>query len=258
MAEKRVKGILLDLDGVVYVGRTALPGSLEAIARIRNAALPLKFITNTTRRPRRRIVSDLADLGLDVATDDIFTPAAMAHNLLVHKKLAPFLVAHPNLYEEFADLPAQGLEAVVIGDAGRFFTYDLLNEAYRRINHGAEFLALAKNRNFLDSDGELSLDAGPFVTALEYASGRSAKVLGKPSPAFFKLAVEGLGCAAADVAMIGDDAEADAGGAMAAGLIGILVRTGKYRPGQEDKLAQRPDLVAENLSAAVDWLLGHA
>jgi HAD superfamily hydrolase (TIGR01458 family) len=255
MAGTKVKGILLDLDGVVYVGRTALPGSLEAIARIRDATLALKFITNTTRRPRRKIVGDLASLGLDVATEDIFTPTAIAHNLLVQNTLVPFLIVHPDLREEFADLPEQGREAVVIGDAGRFFTYDLLNEAYRKIHHGAAFLALAKNRNFLDSDGELSLDAGPFVTALEYASGRSATVLGKPSPAFFKLAVEGLGCDPADVAMIGDDAEADAGGAMAAGLMGILVRTGKYRPGQENNLPRPPTYIAENLGAAVDWLL---
>ena len=66
-----VKGILLDLDGVVYVGASALPGSLEAISRIREARIPLKFITNTTRRPRRRVVEDLARLGLQVALEDV-------------------------------------------------------------------------------------------------------------------------------------------------------------------------------------------
>jgi hypothetical protein len=72
-----VRGILLDLDGVVYVGGSALPGSLEGISRIRAAELPLKFITNTTRRPRRRIVRDLAQLGLQVALEDVYTPAAV-------------------------------------------------------------------------------------------------------------------------------------------------------------------------------------
>jgi ribonucleotide monophosphatase NagD (HAD superfamily) len=93
------------------------------------------------------------------------------------------------------------------------------------------------------------------VAALEYASGREATVLGKPSLAFFTLAVEGLHCVPEDVAMIGDDAEADVGGAMAAGLMGILVKTGKYRPGQEAHLLEPPTLVAENLKAAVDLLL---
>jgi hypothetical protein len=87
-------------------------------------------------------------------------------------------------------------EAVVIGDAGPFFTYDLLNQAFRKITSGATFVALAKNRNFLDRDGELNLDVGPFVEGLEYASRRAATVFGNPSPMFFRLAVEALECAA--------------------------------------------------------------
>ena len=126
---------------------------------------------------------------------------------------------HPALREDFSGLKTDGEEAVVVGDASEFFTYDLLNQAYRKIRHGAAFLALAKNRNFLDHDGELSLDAGPFVAALEYASGREATVLGKPTAKFFNLAVESLRCAPDEVVMIGDDVEADVGGAMAAGLM---------------------------------------
>jgi HAD superfamily hydrolase (TIGR01458 family) len=250
-----VRGMLLDLDGVVYVGRTVLPGSLDAIAQIRAAQIPLKFITNTTRRPLRRIVIDLAQLGLQVEAEDIFTPAAIATEFLSRRNLKPFLVVHPDLHEDFSGLTTDGDEAVVVGDADGFFTYDLLNRAYRKLLHGAAFLALAKNRGFLDHDGGMSLDAGPFVAALEYASRREATVLGKPSPTFFNLAAEGLRCAPGNVVMIGDDAEADVGGAMAAGLMGVLVQTGKYRPGQEADLPERPTLVAENLKAAVDLIL---
>ncbi len=251
-----VKGVLIDLDGVVYVGNQALPGSLDGIRRIRELCIPCKLITNTTRRPRRRIVSDLARLGLDIVAQDLFTPAALARDFLARRNLVPLLIVHPDLREDFAGLAAAGGEAVVIGDAGAFFTYDLLNQAYRKILHGAEFLALAKNRNFLDHDNELSLDAGPFVAGLEYASGKVATVLGKPAPAFFKLAVESMACGPEDVVMIGDDAEADVGGAMAAGLQGILVQTGKYRPGQEANLAERPTHVVQNLKAAVELLFG--
>lgn len=254
-AHRPVRGLLLDLDGVVYVGHTILPGSLEAIARIRAAGLPLKFITNTTRRPLRRIVGDLARLGVHVRAEDVFTPAATATEFLRRRNLKPFLVVHPDLREDFSGPPSAGDEAVVVGDAGEFFTYDLLNQAYRKLFHGAPFLALAKNRVFRDNDNEMSLDAGPFVAALEFACGREATVLGKPSPTFFALAVEALACTPETVVMIGDDAEADIGGAMAAGLMGILVQTGKYQPGQENRLAQQPTLVAQNLKAAVDRLL---
>ena len=170
-----VRGLLLDLDGVVHIRGNALPGSLESIARVRAANIPLKFVTNTTRVPRRRIVEDLARMGLQVAMDDVFTPAISARAFLVREHLAPSLVAHPDLREDFAGLPEQGREAVVLGDAGAYFTYDALNAAFRKILRGAEFLALAKNRNFLDRDGELSLDLGAFVAALEYASGRRCR-----------------------------------------------------------------------------------
>ena len=195
-------------------------------------------------------------MGLRAELDDIYTPAAIARDFLADRNLTPFLVMRPDLREDFSGLPTCSQEAVVIGDAAEFFTYDLLNQAFRKIIRGAAFVALAKNRNFLDRDGELSLDAGPFVEGLEYASRRTATVLGKPSPMFFGLAVEALGCLAENIVMIGDDAEADVGGAMAAGLMGVLVKTGKYRPGQETTLPQPPTLIADNLEAAVDLLLG--
>jgi len=251
----RVRGLLLDLDGVVHLRGAVLPGSLDAIAKLRKARLPFKFVTNTTRRPLSRIVADLAALGLDAAPEDVLTPAALARDFLHRRNLSPFLVVHPELREDFRDSPSGGAEAVVVGDAGEFFTYDLLNEAYRRILRGAPFLALAKNRNFRDRDGELSLDVGAFVAGLEYASGREALVLGKPARMFFALALQGLDCAAEDTAMIGDDAEADVGGAMAAGLRGVLVRTGKYRAGDEMRLKKPPTAMAENLKDAVDLLL---
>ena len=204
---------------------------------------PRKFHSSLSpTRPAAHFAAsqDLAQLGLQVAIEDVYTPAAIAHEFLTRRNLEPFSVVHPDLREDFSGLTTDGDEAVVVGDAGEFFTYDLLNQAYRKILRGAAFLALAKNRDFLDHDGDMSLDAGPFVAGLEYASGREATVLGKPSSTFFTLAVEGLQCAVENVAMIGDDAEADVGGAMAAGLMGILVQTGKYRPGQEAHLLERP------------------
>lgn len=252
----RPAGLLLDIDGVITVGGRALPGALDAVRRVQELKIPLKFVTNTTRRPRREVVRNLRRLGLTVETGDVFTPAVLARNLLAREKLTPFPVIHPALAEDFTGLGASGAEAVVVGDAGPYFTYDLLNQAFRKLIHGARFFALAKNRNFLDHDHELSLDAGPFVAALEYASAKEATVLGKPSAEFFKLAVESMFCEPARVAMIGDDAEADVGGAMAAGLQGILVRTGKYRPGQEESLSKPPTLIAGDLAAAVEMLFG--
>jgi HAD superfamily hydrolase (TIGR01458 family) len=251
---REVEGLLLDLDGVVYIGAKPLPGSLEAIARLRDRGVPLRFVTNTSRRPRRAVVETMARIGLRVDPEDLFTPAGLVRDHLVRRGAAPLLVIHPDLAEDFAGL-RRGEDAVVIGDAGDDFTYSALNRAFRAIMRGADFIALANNRNFLDADGELSLDVGGFVAALEYGARRQAKVFGKPSREFFHAAVQALGLAPQRVLMIGDDAEADVGGAMAAGLKGALVRTGKYRPGAEAALSAPPTLVADDLAAVADLLL---
>jgi HAD superfamily hydrolase (TIGR01458 family) len=150
---------------------------------------------------------------------------------------------------EDADITVTGdhPDTVIIGDAGDRFTYDLLNRTMRMILSGAQLIALERDRTWMGEDG-LMLSAGPFVAALEYATGKEALCVGKPSPGFFSSALEGLGIPAADVAMVGDDIESDIGGAQRCGIRGILVRTGKFR---EDLLASSgvlPDLVIESVA----------
>lgn len=250
------QGVLLDIAGVLTDGGAALPGAAAAIERLRAAGRPVRFLTNTTRRPRHRLISDLGGLGLAVAPEEVFTPAAAARDWLVAQGYRPHLLIHPDLTEDFDDCPRDGPPAVVIGDAAQGFSYDALNAAFRAIEAGAPFLALARNRVFRDADGALSLDAGAFVAALEYASGEQAQLFGKPAPAFFGAALASIGCAPETAAMIGDDAESDVAGALAAGLgLGILVQTGKYRPGDETRVSPRPSAVVADVGAAVDWLL---
>jgi HAD superfamily hydrolase (TIGR01458 family) len=250
-----IEGVLLDLGGVVYVGDAPLPGALEALDRLRATGLPLRYITNTTRTPKRAMLAKLRRLGVPAEDGELFMPALAARHYLEARALSPALLVHPALEEDFEGLPADGREAVVIGDAAQGFTYPALNAAFRALESGAEFLALARNRSFQDDDGALSLDAGPFVAALEYASGRAATLFGKPSRAFFEAVLDSLSCPAASAVMIGDDVESDIAGAMAAGLKGLLVRTGKYRSGDEAKIAPPPNVVLADLSEAVDWIL---
>jgi HAD superfamily hydrolase (TIGR01458 family) len=253
--EAVIKAVLLDVGGVVYVGDQALAGATEAVGRLQAAGLRLRYITNTTRTPQGRFLAKLRGLGLQVAPEEVFMPALAARALLAAQELTPLLLVHPALEEDFAGLPPGRAEAVVVGDAGEGFTYQSLNRAFRALAGGAAFLALAKNRSFQDDDGALSLDAGPFVTALEYATGREALVLGKPSAAFFRSALGSLGCGPREAVMIGDDCEADIGGAQAIGVPGVLVRSGKYRQGDEARIDPPPGAVVANLPAAVDWVL---
>lgn len=251
-----IKGVLLDLAGVVYLGDRILPGARDAVRRLREARLPLRFITNTTRTPKAGILDRLRAMGLELAADQLITPAEAARTWLAAHKRTPHLLVHPALTEDFEGLAVYPDRALVVGDAGKDFTYDTLNAAFRVLVSGAGFLALAKNRTFRNEDGDLSMDAGGFVAALEYASGREAIVLGKPAAAFYAAAVAGLGCGMGEVVMVGDDVEADVSGALKAGLgAALLVRTGKYLPGAEDDADPPPTAVVDDLSAAVEWML---
>lgn len=250
-----IAGVLLDLSGVLYVGNEPLPGSLGALKRLRGLGLPVRFFTNTTSKPKHRILEDLRAMNIDCAADEVFTPAEAARNRLVAHKLKPHLLIHPDLAEDFEGTPESGKPALVLGDAGEGFSYQALNAAFRQLVDGAEFLALAGNRTFMDRDGQLSLDAGAFVAALEYATQRRATILGKPAAAFFEAALSSMNCPARDAVMVGDDAEADVSGAIAAGVgAGLLVRTGKYRPGVEAGLDPAPTAVVDDFAAAVDWI----
>ena len=145
-------------------------------------------------------------------------------------------------------------DAVIIGDLGPAFGYDVLNHAFRQVMDGAELIALQKNRYWKRADG-LSLDVGPFVAAIEYATGRDAYVVGKPAKGFFEQVLASVGVDASAAAMVGDDIESDIGGALRAGLAAILVRTGKYREDRAHESAIQPTRVVDSI-ADVPPLLG--
>lgn len=252
-----VKGVLLDLAGVLYEGDTAVPGAVAAVARLRAAGLALGFLTNSTRRPRRIILARLARLGFDVAPDALFTPASAACAVLRERGRKPHLLIHPDLAEDFEGCGGAGPgRAVVVGDAGPHFTFARLNAAFREIDAGADFLALAANRAFRDEDGLRSMDAGAFVAALEYAANRRAEVLGKPAPGYFAAALASIGVGPDAAVMVGDDAEADVAGALRAGLsAAVLVRSGKYVAGDEGRVSPPPSATVADIGAAVDWIL---
>ena len=161
------------------------------------------------------------------------------------------LLARPSLLEDLAGIePSESptdADAVVLGDLGDALTYERLNRAFRALVAGAELVALARNRYWRAKDG-LMLDVGAFTAALEYASGKAATLVGKPSPEFFAAALKSLGAAPHEAAVIGDDLESDVAGAQAAGLRGILVRTGKHRPEELERSPIRPDAVLGSIA----------
>lgn len=248
--------VLLDIAGVLYDGERAVPGAAEAVARLRTSGISIRFVSNTTRSSKQMILGRLARFGIAASTDELFTPVEAACRWLHDHDRAPHLLVHPDLLYKFKDFDGTKPKAVVVGDAGDAFDYRSLNTAFRELIAGAELLALARNRTFKDEDGELSLDAGAFVAALEFSSGRKPIVLGKPARDFFLSALYTIPCPEAEAVMVGDDAETDVAGALRAGLgHAILVRTGKYQEGEETRFEPPPSATVSDVSAAVDWIL---
>jgi HAD superfamily hydrolase (TIGR01458 family) len=223
-----VQGLLVDLDGTLYVGDEPVRGAREALERLGAAGVRVRrYVTNTTRNPRRVVREKLLNLGYGVEEGEIFTPAVAAAGLLGGRSCLPLV--DDSLLADLTsiDFGTEDVDYVLVGDLGEGFTYGRLDGAFRALMDGAGLVALQKNRYWRTPEG-LSLDAGPFVAALEFASGKTATVVGKPKEAFFRLALDDLGLEPEVVAMVGDDPVADVAGARTAGLKGVAVETGKH------------------------------
>jgi HAD superfamily hydrolase (TIGR01458 family) len=230
--------VLLDIDGVLHVGDEPIKGAIEALVELRELSAGLRLVTNTTSKSRGQIVEQLQRLGFDVSANEVLTPAALAVRHCRERGYRSVrLLVGVGLREDLvglADAPdGAAVDAVVLGDLGDAFTAEVLNDAFRLLMDGAELVALQHNRYWRRGDG-LALDVGAYSAALEYASGVDAAVVGKPAQEFFTAALAELESRPETALMVGDDIEADVGGALAASLQAVLVRTGKYR---EDELA---------------------
>ncbi|GIX31080.1 MAG: haloacid dehalogenase [Porticoccaceae bacterium] len=256
-AGRGVRGVLLDLDGVFYVGDRLLPGAPEALERLERAGLRWCFVTNTTTRSAASLLDHLRRLGLPARAERLLTaPQATAAWLKREGIGRCHLAVAEAVREDFAGIRAvtRAPQAVVVGDIGNRWRYGLLDRLFRQLMDGARLVALHRNRYWETGDG-LHLDLGAFVAALEYAADIRAVITGKPSPAFFAAALERLGVAAEEAVMVGDDLESDVGGAQAVGIRGVLVQTGKYRPELAARSLVRPDAVISSV-ADLPALLG--
>jgi HAD superfamily hydrolase (TIGR01458 family) len=252
-----VDALLLDIDGVLVTSWQAVPGVIEAVETLRAHGVPLRLITNTTTHTRVALAETLAEAGFSIAPDEIATAVTATASYLQaeHPGAGVFVLSDGDPGEDLGAVrivDVDDAEVVVLGGGCDDFSYDAMNRVFRRLHEGAAFVAMHRNLYWRTTDG-LQLDGGAFVAALEAATGVVPAVCGKPSPAFFASALAMLGVAPPRVAMVGDDVVNDVTGAQEAGLAGVLVRTGKFRPDDVDR--GEPDAVVDSL-ADVPSLIG--
>ncbi|OPY54507.1 MAG: putative HAD-hydrolase [Methanosaeta sp. PtaU1.Bin060] len=253
-----MKAFLIDLDGVLYVGKKPVAGARECLDLMESRGYGYRFVSNSTRRRRSSVAARLNEMGYEISEERIFTPplAAIEHMRRSGRERC-FLLAAGDVHRDFEDagitIAEKDVDYVVVGDAGERFTFENLNMALRLILEGAEIMALERDRYWMQSDG-LVLSTGPFVAALEYATGKRAELMGKPARDFFGLALRDLGVKPEDAAMIGDDILTDVQGAQQMGMKGFLVKTGKYRKDAVAGSGVTPDLVLDSLATLAERL----
>ena len=270
-----IRGLLIDIDGVLVLRARPVPGAADALRAIEARGLPFRLATNTSAISRATLARHLAGIGLAVPAEAIITAASAAAADVGrrHPGGRIFLISTADARVEFAGLdligdaradgPDATAAAVVIGDAADELTFGQLDRAFGYLRTGADFVAMHKNRWWLTERGT-TLDSGGLVVGLEYAAERRARVVGKPAAAFFRAAIAAMAPAAGapalrapDVAMIGDDLWNDVLGAQRAGLRGIFVRSGKHgeaelaRAAGQRRGGGRPDAVAADLAAVI-------
>ncbi|MFZ5979130.1 MAG: TIGR01458 family HAD-type hydrolase [Candidatus Zixiibacteriota bacterium] len=249
-------GLLLDLDGVLYVGEQPIKGAVETVRYLKNKNIPIRFTTNTTVRSVASLHDKMQRLGLPVERDEIFSAVrATAQYLHNVGKPSCFFLLTDDPMMDFAEFPVSDTQPdyIVIGDVGKYWDYELMNRVFHMVMNGAEMIALHKGK-YWETENGLQVDMGAFIAGLEYVTGKEAMVIGKPEPSFFKLALDDLGAAAETVAMVGDDIDVDIGGAQAVGMTGILVKTGKYRDEVTRKSLIKPDLIIDSVMSLRDIL----
>ena len=248
------EALLLDLSGVLYDGDTVIPGALEAVARVQSAGLEVRFITNTSQKTGSQILAQLRAMGFRVEESQLYTAVDAARQWLRQRRLRPYCLVHPNIAGEFAEFEPRDPDAVFIADAGEDFTYANLNRAFQLVMAGAPLLGIGYNRYF-NAGGRLLLDAGAFIRAIEFAAGVEATILGKPGAEFFRQVLGTTPAAPGKSLMVGDDIFGDVEGALNCGMQACLVRTGKYRAGDEDRVRGEFSVV-DSVAEAVALALG--
>jgi HAD superfamily hydrolase (TIGR01458 family) len=252
MVTATLDAVLLDIDGVLVASWEPIDGAAAAVTALRSAGYHIRFLTNTTSRTRASIGDTLRRVGIDVDDDEIATATSATAAHLAHRHPGRrVLLLNDGPTDDLGDVPLVGTDddpqVVVLGGAGPPFRWETLSDLAAHVAEGVPFVAMHGSAVWQTADG-LRLDTGAFAAAFEAATGIAPTVVGKPAPAMFVDALAELGCEPAAAVMVGDDVTSDVLGAQRAGLTGVLVRTGKFRPELLAAADGTPDHIVDSIT----------
>jgi HAD superfamily hydrolase (TIGR01450 family) len=264
----RFDGLLIDLDGVVWIGREPVPEAAETLQALLDAGKRLVFVTNNPGRPPTAYAERLRELGAEVGEEQIVTAGMVVSQLAgeaAGEGGSALVIGAPALKEMVEATGLRLLEGeaaweadVVVVSGHRGFDYGELLAAKRALDNGAALLATSHDPTMPYPGGELP-GTGAVLAAVETASGRRAEIAGKPERHLFEMAIEALSCsfradsdqkeqANGRVAMVGDRISSDIEGGRRAGLETVLVLSGTTSREEAEAADPRPDHVLESLA----------
>jgi HAD superfamily hydrolase (TIGR01458 family) len=246
------EAVLVDLSGTIHIGKDAIPGAIQACRSLISSGLKVMFLTNTSKISSKSLLHQLREIGFDESAipetidgrPTIMTSVGATRQYLIQNNLRPFCLVEDELIEQdFQGVSMTDPNCVLVGLAPSKFNYERMNEAYRLLlnlrnnatSNVPHLISINRATHYKDSDHQLSLGPGGFISLLEQAAGVTAHIVGKPSQEFYNAALSALRVEnPSDAIMIGDDVVGDIKGALDSGLGGaILVETGKYVAGDE-------------------------
>lgn len=250
MTATNAKAFLMDLDGTLYFKNEPYPEAVQTVRYLREKGYQIRFLTNITAKTPKMLYDEMRTLGFNVHESEIFNAS---YACLLYLRSQPGARCHfmvdDFVKSYFNEIPTdnESPDFVVLGDYGDRFDFHSLNHAFRLLMEGAELIALQKSPYWVSPE-EIRLDCGAFTALLEYASNKTAKVIGKPSELFFGIALDSLQASPSEVIMVGDDITTDILGAERMGMSSVLVRTGKFQPNQLESPVAHPTWVLDSVS----------
>jgi NagD protein len=246
------KGFLIDMDGVIYKGSEPIPGAVEFIDKLRREGYPFLFLTNNSQRTSRDVSYKLRTLGFDVNDEDIFTCGMATARYLATKKAqgTAYVIGEGGLLNELHQvgfsIVDDNPDYVIIGE-GRTIMLESVDKAINMVMNGAKLIATNLDPNCPVGNGRYRAGCGAFVAMLEFATGKQAFSVGKPSPVMMRMARKALQLATDETIMIGDTMGTDILGGGAMGFTTVLTLSGVTQESDLDKYAYAPDFIIQSV-----------
>ncbi len=250
------KGLLIDMDGVIYRSEQLIPGAVRFIEMLQEWNIPFLFLTNNSQRTRRDVATKLQRMGMPVEEKHIFTCAMATARFLANQKPGgtAYVIGeggllqalHHNGYSVVDKSP----DYVVVGE-GRTLSFEMLEHAVQMVLDGAKLIATNLDPNCPTQHGTRP-GCGAIVSLIEVAAGIKAFSVGKPSPVMMRTARKELAMATSETIMIGDTMETDILGGVQMGYRTVLVLTGTTHRADLKNYAYQPDLVIDSIADLCD------